>query len=290
VSGLELELQGAQLLEGLVVQVACPALALGLGREHGEPSALGLDGLGGGDGDRRARREGTQEVLVVGVEHGRVAVAVECDQHAACVPAEPERRHQGRRRATRERVEAVAHAVGQARHARGRAGAEHAAGERPLGPKPDAPDVLTDLAGRAGDAQPGRLLEQHEQGARVDQGPSMLDDHVEDPFQIRLEADGPDDRGGRLEPAHRPLQLTAAVLDVLIEARVVDRYRGPVREHDHELLVRCRELLAAGLVGEIQVPERLAADRDRHAEEARHRRMPGREPVRPRVMCDVGQP
>ena len=43
------------------------------------------------------------------------------------------------------------------------------------------------------------------------------------------------------------------------------------------------------LLGQVQVPERVAAQHDRHAEEALHRRMPGREPHRARVLAHVVQ-
>jgi hypothetical protein len=59
---------------------------------------------------------------------------------------------------------------------------------------------------------------------------------------------------------------------------------------DGRLLVGRLELRAVGLLGQVQVPPRLAADQHRDAEERRHRRMPGGEPVGARMGADVGQP
>ena len=49
--------------------------------------------------------------------------------------------------------------------------------------------------------------------------------------------------------------------------------RGRRREADHHLLVDLGELVAAALVGEVEVPVHLAADEQRHAEERAHRRV-----------------
>jgi hypothetical protein len=94
------------------------------------------------------------------------------------------------------------------------------------------------------------------------------------------------DRRGRLEAAHGPLELGPARVDDAVQARVLDRDRRPVGKHDDRVLVLLVEL-AAGLLGEVQVAPRLAADQDRHAEERPHRRVAGREAVRARVLAEV---
>ena len=65
-------LQAAERLQRLVVQLARPAVALGLGRRQRAAPAVGLDRLGRGHGRRRLRREGLQQLLVVAGE-GAVA-------------------------------------------------------------------------------------------------------------------------------------------------------------------------------------------------------------------------
>ena len=114
---------------------------------------------------------------------------------------------------------------------------QHAACERSLGPQPGAHGVLGLRAGDAHHTQPGGLLEQHQQRARVDQGPAALDDQLEHAVQVGLKPDGSRDSGGRLEPPHGPLELAAAPLHVLIETCVVDRDGRPLGQDDHELLV-----------------------------------------------------
>ena len=76
----------------------------------------------------------------------------------------------------------------------------------------------------------------------------------------------PADRHGdvarRLEAAHRLLELLAAVLAGLVQARVVDRHGRPVGEDHRRLLVALGEL-AVLLLGQVEVAPRLAADRAR---------------------------
>ena len=79
-------------------------------------------------------------------------------------------------------------------------------------------------------------------------------------------------------------------LDLLVQARVLDRDPGVDGERLDEALVGRGELGGAGLVGEVQVADRAALHGDRHAEEAVHRRMVRREPVASRVDGDVRDP
>jgi hypothetical protein len=75
-----------------------------------------------------------------------------------------------------------------------------------------------------------------------------------------------------------------------VPARVGDRDRRPVGQRHQRLLVGIVERLRTLLVGQIQVPERLAPDANRHTEEALHRRMPDRKAVGVRMLADRGQP
>ena len=76
----------------------------------------------------------------------------------------------------------------------------------------------------------------------------------------------------------------------LVEARVLDRHRRLSGEERDELLVLVREVLAALLLGEVEVAVGDAAQQDRHAEEAAHRRMSRREADRARILREVVQP
>ena len=75
----------------------------------------------------------------------------------------------------------------------------------------------------------------------------------------------------------------------LVQARILDRDRGLARERLDELLVAGGER-ALLLLGQVEVPEGTAAQQDRHAEEAAHRRMVGREADRARIVRDRLEP
>ena len=77
--------------------------------------------------------------------------------------------------------------------------------------------------------------------------------------------------------------------DAAVQASVLDRDRRPVGQDDERLLVGLVEV-AAGLLGQVEVAVGLAADEDRHAQEAVHRRVAEREAVGARVVADVGHP
>ena len=143
------------------------------------------------------------------------------------------------------------------------------------------------VARAGGDHELVAVAQHDEHVVGLDQRAPALDHELEDALEVGLAADRAGDGGGGLQPAHGALELLAAGGHVAVEARVLDRDRGPVGEHDDGLLVLGRERLAAGLLGEVQVAVRLAADEDRHAEERSHRRVPGREAVGARMVADV---
>ena len=63
--------------------------------------------------------------------------------------------------------------------------------------------------------------------ARADERPPALDDQLEDAVEVGLAAERARDRGRRLEPADGALELVAALLERLVEPRVLDRDRRP---------------------------------------------------------------
>ena len=73
------------------------------------------------------------------------------------------------------------------------------------------------------------------------------------------------------------------------QPRVVDRDCGGRRERRSQLDVASTEV-ALGSLGEIEVPEHLAADGDRDSEEGVHRRVLRGEADRPQVVTELVQP
>ena len=135
-----------------------------------------------------------------------------------------------------------------------------------------------------------RAFAQHDQhGLRLDQGSAALDHELEDPVELGDPADRVGDVARRLEAAHGTLELLAALLAALIQARVLDRHGGEIGEDHGRLLVGLGEPLAVALLRQIQVAPRLAADHDRDAQKAPHHRMPGGEAVAVRVVADVSE-
>ena len=115
---------------------------------------------------------------------------------------------------------------------------------------------------------------------------------LDDQLEHVLERDLPDRHrhvARRLQAAEGLLRLLAAALTGLVQLRVADRDRRPVGE-DHRGLLVCLGELAVRLLRQVQVAPHLAADHDRHPQEAAHRRMPRREPVAAGVLPDIRQP
>ena len=124
--------------------------------------------------------------------------------------------------------------------------------------------------------------------ARIDQRARPLRDELQHPVEVRDAAERARDLRRRLQTAVRALELVPALADVAVQPGVVDRDRRPVGEDDGRVLVVLGEL-ADRLLGQVEVAPDLAADGDRHAEEAAHRRMRQGESVRLGVRADVGQ-
>ena len=121
--------QAAERLQRLVVQLARPAMALGLGRRERPAPAVGLHRLGRGHRRRRLRGEGLQQLLVIAGEGAVALEAIEGGEHAEALAA-VEQRHQERRRrvADAEALGRDPQLVGRVGDAPGAARGEHLTG------------------------------------------------------------------------------------------------------------------------------------------------------------------
>ena len=96
--------------------------------------------------------------------------------------------------------------------------------------------------------------------------------------------------GERVADLGQRLELLEPARRGFVEPCVLDRDRGLRGEQRDELLVLGGEIVAALLLGEVQVPVGDAAEQDRNAEERAHRRVVRREPDRATVRVQVVQP
>ena len=101
-----------------------------------------------------------------------------------------------------------------------------------------------DVAGARVHDQLVALAQHDHEAARADERAAALDDQLEDVLERDLAADRDRDVARRLEAAQRLLELLAAALAGLVQARVVDRDRRPVGEDHRRLLVALGELAA----------------------------------------------
>src|SRR5262249_2268155 len=85
------------------------------------------------------------------------------------------------------------------------------------------------------------------------------------------------------------LELAKPARRRLVQSRVLDRDRSLGGEQLRELLVLVGEVLAALLLGEIEVPVGDAAKQNRYAEEGPHGRMMRWKPDGARVIADLSQ-
>ena len=79
------------------------------------------------------------------------------------------------------------------------------------------------------------------------------------------------------------------MLEARLQAGVLDGDAGRGGQRHRQPLVLDAELVRTLLVGEVQAPDGFAAP-DGHAEERSHLRVPGRKPLRQRVLAQVAQP
>ena len=267
------------------MQLARPAAALGLGRLERVAQPLVLDGLRERDRGRAARRERPQRRLVVLREPVCVRAAVERREHPEPAPAVDERREQRRPRVGDAELlggdPQVRADVADPLHL---ARLEHLARRRALDRDADT-GRARGHARAGGDDEVRSLAQQDHEAARLDERPAALGDELEHVLELHLRADRDGDRARGLQAPRRVLELVAARRDRFVQARVLDRDRRPRREDQDRLLVDGVEV-AAGLLGEVEVAPDLPAHEHGNPEEARHRRVAGREAVGLRVLAD----
>ena len=117
----------------------------------------------------------------------------------------------------------------------------------------------------------------------VDQVAEPSGDQLEERRQLGLARKGVPDLGQRLElrePARRRL----------VQAGVLDRDGGLRGEQRHDLLVLGGEVVAVGLLGQVEVPVGDAAEQDRDPEEGPHQRVVRGKADRPRIRRQVVEP
>ena len=118
---------------------------------------------------------------------------------------------------------------------------------------------------------------------------SALGHQPQDQIEVGLTAERPRDLHGRVERVDGPLELGVLSVQTGVAACVVDRHTGELRQQHDRLLVLFGELLAAGLLGQVQIPERDPADQHRDPQEGLHRRMAVRKSIGVRMGAYVGQ-
>ena len=164
-------------------------------------------------------------------------------------------------------------------------GGQHLAGHRgadrehqPEGPRRARPGRMLDdqlLAVGGGQRQRDQVGAGHFQRLLGDQGQHLI-------------------RGGagQQPPGHLAAGAQPALLaaGLLVQLGVVDRHAGRGGQRDEQRLVLLVEVGAALLLGQVEVAVDLVPDPHRDAEEAAHRRMPGREAARLGAGRDVRQP
>ena len=137
------------------------------------------------------------------------------------------------------------------------------------------------LAGGGDEAQlvrPGR--ERDDDEPRVEQLAQPPRDEVEQPVEVGLAS------RARCRPRSATRAGATSASPPRTAARSRSRPRPGAASSVDELLVLLGEVLAAGLLGQVEVAVGDAAQQDRHAEERAHRRMVRREADRARVLRD----
>ena len=280
---LQPEQDRGERLAGLVVELAGEPAPLELLGLDDTPHRVAADALREVDGDRGSRRERLRESKVVVAERGRRPLLVVGDQHPDPPPAHDERDIQARMDAEPARRRLVD--LGVLEHG------VDALAPRPfedasrLGGRelePHAGDAVAPVTLGRSDPQcvPLRQRDQDEPGA--DELPQAPGDEREQRLELEL-------RGEREPDLVQRLELPQPARRALVEPGVLDRHRGLRREQLRQLLVLLAEVLAARLLGQVEVAVGDAAEQDRDAEEAAHRRVVAREADRARVVGDVVQ-
>ena len=277
---LQAEQDRRKRLPRLVVQLAREPAPLELLGVDDAPKRVAGNALGKVDGDRRAGCERLRKADVV-VGETRVAAELVVDGDQADRRGANDERHPE----PRPRTEAANDIVIDVRIVQHRvaplaaAEVEDAAALRGCPPHRPAEEALTALTGDRREPQLGVADgKHHRDDAGVEQLPQPPRDEVEEPLDVGLGRERVADLVQRLE-LPRPLRRS------LVEPSVLDRDRRLRGEQRDDFLVVLGEVLAARLLGQVEVAVGDPAQQDRHAEKRVHRRMVRREPDRARVVA-----
>ena len=160
---------------------------------------------------------------------------------------------------------------------------EHAAGLRAAERELHPGDAVRALALGGGDSQPVALRERDQDELRLDELLQAARDEGEERLELEL-------RDERVADLVQRLELPQPARRALVQPRVLDRDGGLRGEQLRQLLVLVGEVEAAGLLGQVEVAVRDAAEDDRQAEERLHRRVVRWKAHRTRVVRDFVQP
>ena len=295
--GLELrgepQPQRRQVLQRLVVKLAGPVGTFLLGRRDALPAALALDRHRGRDGRGRAGRERLRQALVLSAERRPVLEPVDRDQHSVSAPAEDQWDHQSRVGPETKPTEAMPFepsSVGLILEAERPRYPERCAGQAVLHVDPGTHEAGGHFAGASGHDHLPRLLTLDHERPGGHQRSAAFGHEPQDQIQVGFAAERPRDLHGRVERVDGSLERVVLSVQAGVAPRVVDRdSRERGQQHDRPL-VGLGELLAARLLGQVQVPERDAADQDRDPQERLHRRVARWKAVGVWMGADVGQP
>jgi hypothetical protein len=164
-------------------------------------------------------------------------------------------------------------------------GARHAVIE--VDPSVDQP--RRQLPGDCGDHHlPAVLMLDHQRPSGY-QRPPALGHKLQNLVQVGLTPQRPSDLQRCLERIHRAPQIGVTRLQTRIAPGVVNRHARELRQHLNRLLIVLGELLAAGLLGQVQIPERPPIHDHRNPQKRLHRRMLRRKTIGTRMRTHIRQ-
>ncbi|NCL76835.1 hypothetical protein AIIKEEIJ_04321 [Rhodococcus sp. YH1] len=276
VGALQVQAVGEQPLNDVIVQVPRDAVPVG---EHGqrvEPSLV----VGQLQRERRLIGEGGGEEELTVVERLPPRIAND-RQHP--------RNGVGRRAQRQQQRRPVPVAVTvELRDLQRLTAPVHGSGRGPFDPDPLAPEPGRVRTGVCGDDQGRDLLRRHVgilglgdlHVVRLRQGQRASGDQAEHLLRVGVgEQLGADLARGLLPALPQP--------GLLEQARIVHRDARRGREGLHDHLVVLGERLTIGLLGEVEVAERLTVHPDRDTQEGPHGRVVGREAGRGHVLGQI---
>jgi hypothetical protein len=155
---------------------------------------------------------------------------------------------------------------------------------------PCAEELARHLAGDRGDDELLAVEELDGQRTSRDERPAALGHQLEDAVEVGLAAERESDLHRGVQRGDGAAELLAPGLRSREAARVVDGDAGEVGQEGERPLVLLGELLAAGLVGEVEVAVRLVPGEQGNAEERVHLGMAEGEAVRAWMGADLVEP